>query len=452
MREKGEACALGIDLGTSSISAVVVGRQGERLWERAVANGSFTEPARPFFREQDAGLILETAEKLIGEACALFDLSVIGLTGQMHGVVYLDGCGRVMSPLATWEDMRGDQPVRGGTESCAGYLSRVLGTPVASGYGLATHLWNVQNGCVPRGARRIASVMDALALRLTGESEPVMHASIAASLGGYSPETGDFMRERLGELACVLPRVTRKEGLAGRYAAASGRTIPVATPIGDNQASFLGSADALEESVLVNVGTGSQISMTARSCGPGTELRPFVDGQFLCVGSALCGGRAYALLEKLFRAESGKSAYDWLNRQAEAVLDGGGCTLSVDTRFAGTRADPAARGSITGIGTDNLTPGQLACGVLYGIARELRALYDLMPEREGKRVLVASGNAVRLNPALQRILKDVFRMDVAIPALCEECAQGAALGALTAAQIVRRGEIKIAYHQDCSCG
>ena len=41
-------------------------------------------------------------------------------------------------------------------------------------------------------------------------------------------------------------------------------TVPVSVAIGDNQASFLGSVRDIDNSVLVNIGTGSQISAVLR--------------------------------------------------------------------------------------------------------------------------------------------------------------------------------------------
>src|SRR5690606_18847038 len=82
----------------------------------------------------------------------------------------------------------------------------------------------------------------------------------------------------------------------------------VACAIGDNQASFLGSVPSLAQSLQVNVGTGSQISIFTPSleevpglADPLLETRPFPGGGYLLVGASLGGGKTYALLEALFR-------------------------------------------------------------------------------------------------------------------------------------------------------
>lgn len=55
--------------------------------------------------------------------------------------------------------------------------------------------------------------------------------------------------------------------------------------------------------MLVNIGTGSQISVLSDSWfeGPGIEARPLTADSYLLVGAALCGGAAYAALEHFFR-------------------------------------------------------------------------------------------------------------------------------------------------------
>lgn len=57
------------------------------------------------------------------------DVERIGITGQMHGVLYVDGAGQPVSPLYTWQDGRGSQIYREG-ESYADYLSQKSGVPI----------------------------------------------------------------------------------------------------------------------------------------------------------------------------------------------------------------------------------------------------------------------------------------------------------------------------------
>ena len=93
-----------------------------------------------------------------------------------------------------------------------------------------------------------------------------------------------------------LPALTDEPAVLGTW-----NGIPVCAALGDNQASFLGSVSD-PDGALINIGTGSQISFLSDSteCPDTMEARPYAGGKFLWAASALCGGRAYALLKQFF--------------------------------------------------------------------------------------------------------------------------------------------------------
>ena len=107
--------------------------------------------------------------------------------------------------------------------------------------------------------------------------------------------------------------------------------IPVYVAIGDNQASFIGATGGNRNCMLANVGTGSQFSVFSKdymNC-PGLETRPFPGGGYLLVGASLCGGRAYALMERFIRdvlesiAEiSTESCYDAMDKLLKSISEG----------------------------------------------------------------------------------------------------------------------------------
>ena len=72
------------------------------------------------------------------------DTEAIGLTGQMHGMLYVDETGRAVSPLYTWQDRGGDQIWKDGL-TYAQFLKASAGD-AASGYGLTTHYYLQQTG------------------------------------------------------------------------------------------------------------------------------------------------------------------------------------------------------------------------------------------------------------------------------------------------------------------
>lgn len=435
----------GLDIGTTTISALVLdAAAGDVVGVRTEPNAAALPPDGPAGALQDPEAILAVAARALGELIDGHpDVCGIGVTGQMHGILYVDRAGRAVSPLYTWQDGRGDLPHPDGS-TFAEVLSCQTGFRLSTGMGMVSHSCNVREGRVPARAAALCTIADYAAMRLARSTVPVMDATNAASLGCFDLERLAFRHDalqRAGIDTHILPRVAADYPALGEERPG----VPVYAALGDNQASFIGSVREIRGTALVNVGTGSQLSVWTRDPlpAPGIDLRPFPFGGFLAVGAALCGGRAYALLRDFFRrtvrlfsgaegthgAQCAEGAVTWdaMNAVDESALPGG--RLAVDTRFSGTRTDPGARGGIAGLGSDTFTPEHLVVGVREGIAAELHGFFERLPEATRREVvrLVGSGNAIRLNPALRRAFERAFGMPMAVPAHREEAARGAAL-------------------------
>jgi sedoheptulokinase len=428
----------GIDIGTTTISAVVVDSDSKQVIEAVtVPNGTFLKTGNNWEKIQDAGLIIQKSLSLLDRFLEKYeDITSIGLTGQMHGILYLDKEGRALSPLYTWQDTRGMIPL----DHAAGpttieFVKEKTGITVNAGYGLVTHLYNIKKKIVPEGAATICTIADYFGMILTRRKSPLMHISNAASLGFYDSQKRIFL---LKELEClgmdtgILPAVTDEFTCIGRY-----RNVPVMAAIGDNQASFLGAVGLRENIPLVNMGTGGQVSVLSSQWyeGNGIEARPITKDKYLLAGSSLCGGRAFAILEKFFRnymSASGKEEspqYEVLLKLAQkGRIQYQHSAPKVVTAFHGTRENPSMRGSITGLDEENFTPEALVYGVLLGMAEELYSMYRTMAEVNNIKAvsIIGSGNGLRKNPVLQSIFEDIFMADLTMSPYEEEAACGAA--------------------------
>jgi len=210
--------------------------------------------------------------------------------------------------------------------------------------------------------------------------------------------------------------------------------------IGDNQASFIGSVRNNEEDLLINIGTSSQISVLTHTFNKDSkvETRPLVEDDFILVGSPLCGGRAYAILESFFRQvvqmATGKESSKLYSNMEGLICDFLQVEnpLLIETKFAGTRDNPALRGTINNLSLDNFTPRHFTIGVLQGMARELHTLYQMMKSEQAitPTRMIGSGNGLRMNKSLQQIISQTFDMPLYIPVHKEEASYGVALWAL----------------------
>ena len=425
--------AIGIDIGTTTVCGVVMDLDSRQVLEaKTLPNDSFL-PSEDWEKIQDAQKLVDKAGHLANELLDRYpDVSAIGLTGQMHGIVYLDRDGKAVSPLYTWQDGSGDRKLPDGL-SIVERLKQYGEVPAATGFGCITYLYHVRTGQVPEEAVTFCTVMDYLGMALTGRRTPLVHISNAAGLGLFLPETLSFLTdvlEKEGGKASFLPEVTQEVAALGTC-----RGVPVTAALGDHQAACLGSIGFEENVWSVNVGTSSQISVISKKyfSTPGIDVRPYLNGCYLLTGAALCGGRSYAILEKFFRAYAKEAGYDdgpqydVLSALAEKADENAG-GLMVETTFSGTRENPGKRGCILNISEANFTPANLTRGFLQGVVNELYAFHQIICEESGigDERLVASGNACRRNPELRRLFSETFGAEIVQSPFTEEAASGAA--------------------------
>jgi sugar (pentulose or hexulose) kinase len=445
---------LGIDIGTTTICGVAIATSGEFLASVERPNDSAIGGLPSGRAEQAPTRIRERVFEVLRELRGRVDeVTAIGLTGQMHGMVCVDADNQPVSNLITWQDGRCLEPTpRGNT-----WLDEIRGrveTPAwdacgclpANGFLGTTLYWMVRNHALPERTARVCFIHDWLAGSLAAQL-PVTDPSDAGSAGVFDLANlrwhGDIV-SRLDLPMSLLPPVRESGEPIGSVSttAAAATGIPAGTPVcnavGDNQASVIGSMADMDHSVLINMGTGGQISWTVPSFlrVAGMETRYLPRGRYMLVGASLCGGRAYAWLNDVVRNWLGEfgcqpdreTVYARLNELAAATpADCGG--LSATTTFAGTRADPGIRGGIAGISLNNCTLGNAARAVLTGIVDELCGLHEQAGGRAAyaHTQAVASGNAVRKNPLLAAIISSRTQCPVLIPRHREEAAFGASL-------------------------
>lgn len=415
--------SIGIDIGTTGICGVCVDTSsGKILKTVSRANNCFIETDKEYEKIQDGEKILNKVCEIIDE---LFDNNTasIGFSNQMHGIIYTDKNGKALSPLYIWQDGRGNLPYRDG-KTYAQHMNSF------AGYGLVTDFYNRENGLVPENTAYAITIGDYCIMNICKSDSPLMHITNAASFGAFDNKEYKFTVD-----LPYLPAVTTDFEIAGYY-----KNVPVCVSVGDNQASFIGSVRD-DGFALINVGTGSQISVVQKnsSLPEGIEARPFDGENYLAAGCALCGGRAFKIVER-FIAQCAELATgilpDNLYKQIDKMLEEKAeTTMSADSRFCGTRVNPDVRGSYSDIDENNFTPSDMIFATLKAMSQELYDMYVLInAESKG---LVCSGNGIRKNKALQRIIEKNFNMSLYFPLYEEEAAYGAALSSMAGCGIYK---------------
>lgn len=433
---KNTPVSVGIDIGTSTLSVAVINYDGTPIDIYDIPNDSRVK-GESWEHLQDPDIIVKDISNLME---LIYNnhtaITSIGITGQMHGVIYIDEQGNSLTPLHTWLDKSADIEIdKNSSSSYSDAIYNITGLKIPTGYGIATHYYLQLNNMVPINASKICSIMDYVAIKLTNTKVPFIHSSIAASFGGFDIESKAFSN-RLNSIinTDILPDVVSDDYCIGFYKS----KIPVYAAIGDHQAGCFGVMnDNFEDALLLNIGTGSQISAVCNDTYANSskiEVRPYVNGKYIKCYSALCGGLAYALMEKfissiVYEATGVKeNQYLLMERIANNAMPAKDAPI-VETTFCGTRHDPNKTGNIFGITIGNFNPGNIIIGIMRGMIQELYEHSLLITNNPPKRI-IAIGNAVRKNRLLQNIIFEIFSIEPEVAESPEEVAVGVALYSL----------------------
>ena len=102
---------IGFDIVTTSTRCIIIERDGKLI---ASANKEYPMATpKPGWAEQDpddwwGGALATIREVLEKSKIDPSDIAAVGLSGQMHGSVFLDSCGSVIRPALLWCDQRTD--------------------------------------------------------------------------------------------------------------------------------------------------------------------------------------------------------------------------------------------------------------------------------------------------------------------------------------------------------
>lgn len=255
---------LGIDVGTSALKAVLIDETGAVI-KSASAEYPLATPHTGWAEQspEDWWAACQTCLTEIGELP-----DAIGLTGQMHGSVFLDSQGQVVRPALLWCDQRTKQ-------QCAdieakvgkGEVVRITCNPMLPGFQLPKLIWLRDNE--PTAFGQVAHVLlpkDFLAYRLTGhmQSEPSDASGTGAfnvSQKTWSPE----LLERLGVNEALFPACAESWSVVG----VTQNGVPVVAGGGDQAAGAVG-VGAVEPGVV-------SLSMGTSGVAFGTVKRPMPD-------------------------------------------------------------------------------------------------------------------------------------------------------------------------------
>jgi xylulokinase len=436
---------LGIDIGTSSVKAVLVDER-ESIVAQAAMSLTVERP-RPVFAEQNPHDWWLATVAAIGAlpTAARAAVRAVGLTGQMHGATLLDESGNSVRPAMLWNDGRS-------ARECLELERReprsraITGNIMMPGFTAPKLLWVSRHE--PEIFARTARVLlpkDYVRLKLTGEA--VSDMSDAAGTGWLDVGRRDWSDEMLaatGLSRSQMPRLVEGSAPSGSLMSAVAKELQlppvvVAGGAGDNAASAVGMGVIAPGQAFLSLGTSGVLFVVT------DRFRPNPDR----AAHAFCHclpNRWHQMSVML----SAASALDWV-AQLTGESDLQRLVAAAQARglrrtspyflpyLSGERTphnDPQARGVFFGLDSQTL-PADLAVAVLEGVALAFADGMDVLLENGGGvgEISVTGGGArfgfwgQLLAAALNRDL--TYRVGSEI---------GAAMGAARLARLAVTGE------------
>jgi xylulokinase len=437
------AYVIGIDSSTTATKAVLIDAAGA-VAGIGVSEYGYDVP-RPLWSEQDPalwwdGTIAAVRSVLASTGVPATEVVAIGLTGQMHGAVLLDGAGEVLRPAILWNDQRTaaacDEIRRAvGPER----LIAITGNDALTGFTAPKLVWVRDHE--PDVWALIAHVLlpkDYVRLRLTGEY--ALDKADGAGTLLFDLAARDWSPEVLAALgidAGWMPRTFEGPEVTGTVtpAAAAATGLRAGTPVvaggGDQSANAVGVGVIDPGTMALSLGTSGVVF--AATDRPIHEPRGIVHAFCHAVP-----GRWHLMSVMLSAAGSLRWFRDTLAPGEEfgdlvataADVPAGSDGLLFLPYLTGERSphpDPLARGAFVGL-TVTHDRRHLTRAVLEGVAFGLRDGLDLMTGAgmAAPSQIRASGGGTA-SPLWRQILADVLGAEIATVDTSEGAAYGAGL-------------------------
>ncbi len=435
---------IGVDLGTSAVKLLLMRENGEIL--RVLSKEYPLEFPAPGWSQQNPEDWKKAVLEGIPELIRGFDgsqVAGIGVAGQMHGLVILDGEDRVIRPAILWNDGRTQEETDYLNEAVGKEnLSRYTANIAFAGFTAPKLLWLRKHE--PENFEKIRRIMlpkDYVNYILTG-----VHCTDYSDASGmllldvknrrWSPEMLELCGVREDQMpklfesyepvGTLLPQVAEALGLP--------KTTVVAAGAGDNAAAAIGTGTIGEGNCNISLGTSGTIFISSDHfrVDPHNALHSFdhADGGYHLMGCMLSAASCNKwFMEEIlgtedFAGEQKKIAPEKLGRNTVFFLP----------YLMGERSplnDVNARGAFLGMSMDT-GRADMTQAVLEGVAFAIRDSFEVAKALglDIKRSTVCGGGAK--SPLWKTILANVLNIELDSPVSEQGPGMGGAMLAMVA--------------------
>ena len=422
---------IGVDIGTSGTKSLIMDEKGSIL-----AESSSEYPVhmpKPLWTEQDPEdwwhAVKKTIKSVVKASKAKkSDVKAIGLSGQMHGSVFLNRKGKVIRPALLWNDQRTAAECDEITQRAGGReaLIGMVANPALTGFTAPKLLWLRNHE--PKNYASLAHLLlpkDDVRRRLTGEF--ATDASDASGMLLLDVKNRTWSKELLSKLEIdpsILATVYESEQVTGTLLPEIAAELGLSTECkivggaGDCAAGAVGNGIVKQGILTASLGTSGVMFCHSDQPQYDTKgrLHTFchaVHGKWHMMGVTLSAAGSLQWFVNQVCAElvnkKGIDPYKIINDEA-AIVASGSEGLFFLPYLAGERtphADPNARGCFIGL-TNKHSRGHMARAVMEGVAYSLRESLAILSELQVPvKEIRVSGGGVK-SGLWKQILADVF--------------------------------------------
>lgn len=443
----------GIDIGTTGAKTAIFDLQGKMI---ASGYREYTcQYPHPNWVEQDAELLVAQAIESAREAVSRSgidagEIGAIGLSTQRCCSIFVDGQGKLLRPMISWQDNRTEAEVADMRAKISDQeYYQLTGTPMGTTWILSKILWVRKNE--PEVWSRLDKVVQLqdFVLKALGAEDYFLDIPDAAFYGIWDTDRSCWhsgLMEKFDICADLLPKPTPSgmqvgvisDAIAERTGFKKG--TPLCVGAGDQNSAVVGAGIVCDGRLSVSIGTGGiaiahldkpfrdpqEMSMITNHAIPGKwqmeGLQAGAAGVFRWFRDELGG------MEKVQAAAQGSDVYSLLDEEIAATPPGakGLVFLPYMASANAPRWDPQARGTLIGL-TFAHDRACVARAFLEGITLEMKDIVTSMLQSGIKIDTVHIMGGATKSPLWNQMQADMYNLPVSTLRVTDAAVLGAAL-------------------------
>ncbi len=440
---------LGIDSGTQSTKTIALDLDGGTILATAQKGYDLLPGLPPGNLEQHPDVWIDAVKSTMQEVLSSLGekkahLTAIGVSGQQHGLVVLNGKGEPIRPAKLWCDTSTTEECAELTRALGGQKEAIdaVGNAILPGYTAPKILWlKKREPAAYAETRTVLLPHDYINYWLTGEKR--MEFGDASGTALFDVRQRDWSRKAVTaigeELADKLPEVRSSTTSVGllrdtlRQEFGLRESVLVSAGGGDNMMGAIGTGNVRPGIFTASLGTSGTLYAFSE--------KPMIDPEGEVAG--FCDSTDHWLplvctMNVTVCTEQVRTLFSWSIEQfTEAVGEAkpGAEGLLFLPYLNGERTPnlPQGCGVFHGFTPNNMTPPNMARAVMEGVTLGLGYGFRRFVQLGLKPTEVRLTGGGSKSPVWRQVLADVFQC----PVVCLSTSEGAALGAAIQASAAR---------------